>query len=203
MNGLTMVTMNCPPPNYADPDGPRGFAAVPEEAARFRTAFRRAVRYAGALGAERVHIMAGVADGPEAEACFIDNLAWAAAEAPRQNLTIEPINRHDMPGYFLCDYDLALRVLDAVAAPNLGLQFDVYHAHRITRDVPGMWDKVRERVTHIQVGGFPGRHEPAGGDIDYPAFFARLDAEGYKGWVSGEYHPAGRTEDGLGWLTRC
>jgi hydroxypyruvate isomerase len=37
-------------------------------------------------------------------------------------------------------------------------------------------------------------------DIDYPAFFTRLDRDGYEGWVSGEYHPAGRTEEGLGWI---
>ena len=65
--------------------------------------------------------------------------------------------------------------------------------------MPGTWARVASRVAHVQVGGYPGRHEPAGGEIDYPAFFAALDAEGYSGWVSGEYTPAGLTEDGLGW----
>jgi hydroxypyruvate isomerase len=55
-------------------------------------------------------------------------------------------------------------------------------------------------VAHVQIAGHPGRHEPAGGDIDYPAFFARLDAEGYRGWVGAEYHPLGATADGLGWM---
>ncbi len=198
INDLTLALINCPPPNYAD--GPRGFAAVPGGEARFRSDFRRTLRYAEALGARFIHIMAGVAEGPETEAAMIDNLRWAAAEAPQQALTIEPINRADMPGYFLADYDLAARILDAVAAPNLGLQFDAYHAHRITGDVMGTWEKMRPRVTHVQVGGFPGRHEPVACDIDYPAFFARLDRDGYEGWVSGEYHPAGRTEEGLGWI---
>ena len=144
--------------------------------------------------------MAGVADGPEAEATFTENLRWAAARAPGQSLTIEPINRHDMPGYFLADYTTAARVLDAVAAPNLALQFDAYHAHRITGDVPGTWAAHGHRAVHVQVAGFPGRHEPKGGEIDYPAFFARLDAEGYAGWVSAEYAPAAATADGLGWL---
>ncbi len=198
-NALTLVLINCPPPNYTD--GPRGFAAVPGGEDRFRHDFKRAARYAKALGARHLHVMAGVAEGPEAEAVFIDNLRWAAAEALGQSLTIEPINGHDMPGYFLNDFDLAARVLDAVAAPNLNLQFDAYHAQRITGDAAGCWASHGKRAVHVQVAGVPGRHEPVGGDIDYPAFFARLDADGYQGWVSGEYTPSGRTEDGLSWLT--
>lgn len=197
-NALTLVLINAPPPNYTD--GPRGFAAVPGGGERFRHDFRRAARYARALGARHLHIMAGVAKGDAARATFVENLRWAAAQAPQQSLTIEPINRHDMPGYYLSDYALALEVLEEVAAPNLGLQFDAYHAHRITGDVPGTWGAVAPHVAHVQVAGYPGRQEPAGGEIDYPAFFAALDAGGYTGWVSGEYRPAGRTADGLGWI---
>jgi len=198
--GLPLALINCPPPNYIDPDGPRGFAAIAGEDARFQQAFRRALRYAGALGAEFVHVMAGVATGPGAKAVFIENLRWAAAFAPKQKLTIEPINGHDMPGYFLNDFDLAIEVLDAVGAKNLDLQFDAYHAARITGDVLGTWDKMRARVAHIQVAGVPERHEPSAAEVDYPAFFALLDKQKYKGWVSGEYRPKGRTEDGLDWI---
>ena len=92
-------------------------------------------------------------------------------------------------------------ILAEVDAPNLNLQFDAYHAARITGDVLGTWDRVRARVAHIQVGGVPDRHEPEGGDFDYPAFFKLLDRQQYKGWVSGEYNPAGRTEENLSWIS--
>lgn len=197
-NDLVFVLMNCPPPNATG--GPQGFAAIPGLTDRFRRDFERTLRYAQVLKPRHIHIMAGVAEGPAAEACFTENLRWAAARAPEQSLTIEPINRHDMPGYFLDDYDLAARILDAVAAPNLGLQFDAYHAHRITGDVAATWAAHGARARHIQIAGFPGRHEPAGGEIDYPAFFARLDRDGYAGWVSAEYSPAGDTAAGLGWM---
>lgn len=199
-SGLPLALINCPPPNYANPDGPRGFAAVAGEQQRFQHAFRRTLRYAGALGAEFVHIMAGVAEGRDAQAVFVENLKWAAQFAGKQKLTIEPINGHDMPGYFLNDFDLAMAVLDAVDAPNLFLQFDAYHAARMGLDVMQTWDRVKARVGHVQVGGVPERHEPAGGDFDYVTFFKALDKSKYKGWVSGEYHPAGRTEDGLSWI---
>lgn len=225
--GLRMVLINCPPPNYTE--GPRGFAAVAGLEERFRHDFRRAARYAAALGALHVHVMAGVAEGAQARATFAANLAWAAAAAPRQSITIEPINRDDLPGYFLGDFDLACEVIAEVGAPNLGLQFDAYHAHRITGDAMATWEGVAEQVAHVQVAGVSGRHEPGGfpgglgtrgggkadgkldgaldgagpdggGGIDYPAFFGRLDAAGYAGWVSGEYNPRGKTEDGLAWI---
>lgn len=195
---LRMVLINAPPPNWAG--GERGFAAVPGLSERFRTDFRRALRFAGALGAEHLHLMAGRAQGLVARKTYVDNLAWAAEQAPQMSLTIEPINGHDMEGYFLNDFDQAAEILDEVGAVNLGLQFDMYHAQKITGDGMAAWEKHRARVKHVQIGGVPGRHEPVKGDIDYPAFFARLDVEGYAGWVSGEYNPAGKTEAGLGWM---
>ncbi|MCB1329874.1 MAG: TIM barrel protein [Maritimibacter sp.] len=195
---LDLVLINAPPPNWAG--GERGFAAVPGLSERFRHDFRRALRFAEALGARHLHLMAGKAQGLVARKTFIDNLAWAAAQAPGASLTIEPINPVDMPGYFLDDFDLAAEILDAVGAPNLSLQFDMYHAQMITHDGMAVWDKHRARVKHVQIGGVPGRGEPVKGEIDYPSFFDRLDAEGYRGWVSGEYNPVGRTEEGLGWM---
>lgn len=200
VNGLRFVLQNCPPPNWTG--GARGFAAVPGLEARFRKDFDRCLRFAEVLKPEIIHVMAGVTDDPAARATFAANLAWAANRAPRQRLTIEPINRDDMPGYWLADFDLAAAVLDEVAAPNLSLQFDAYHAQRITGDVQAAWGRHGHRAAHVQIAGFPGRREPAGGAIDYPAFFARLDADGYRGWVSAEYNPAAATADGLGWMVQ-
>jgi len=197
-SGMDVVLINCPPPNWAG--GPRGFAAVPSLQDRFRRDFERALRVAEALSARHIHIMSGKGEGPAARDCMIANLKWATARAPHASLTIEPINQHDMPGYFMCDYDLAAEVLDAVDAPNLGLQFDAYHAHMITGDVLGTWQAHGHRVHHIQIAGAPGRHEPREGDIDFAAFFHAVDSSGYQGWVSAEYSPRTTTEAGLRWM---
>lgn len=195
---LQMVLINCPPPNYTG--GDQGFAAIPGLEERFRRDFKRAVRYARTLGARHLHVMSGVADGSDALAVFIDNLRWAAAEAPRQSLTIEPINPDTMPGYFMNDFDLAREVIAAVDAPNLRLQFDAFHAQKITGAVLPAWDRHRDLVVHVQVAQTPDRTEPASGEIDYPGFFAVLDADGYDGWVSAEYAPQSDTVSGLGWM---
>lgn len=197
--GLGLCLINCPPPNYTG--GARGFAAVPGGEARFRYDFQRVLRYAKKLKPKHIHIMAGAAEqGRAAQQCFIENLRWAAAQAPERSLTIEPINTQDLPGYYLCDFAQAAEVLDAVAAPNVNLQFDAYHAHKITGNTLKTWEEYGHRAVHVQIAGAEGRHEPLGGAIDYPAFFAALDSGGYTGVVSAEYLPAGGTEDGLGWL---
>lgn len=197
-SGLTFVLLASPPPNWAG--GDRGFAAVPGSEERFRRDFDRALRFAEVLKPQHIHIMAGRASGAVARAIYVKNLKWAAERAPGRSLTIEPINPHDMPGYFLDDFDLAAEILDEVGAPNLGLQFDAYHAQTITDDPVAVWDRHGHRAAHVQIAGYPGRHEPVDGAIDYPAFFARLEAEGYQGWVSAEYVPQGATREGLGWL---
>lgn len=196
--GQTLVLINTPAGDWAA--GERGLAAVPGRQEEFRVAARAAIRHARAVPAGRVHVLAGIAQGPRARAAYLDNLAWMAAEAPDVPLSIEPINPVDMPGYFLNGFDQAAAILDELDAPNIGLQFDAYHAHRITGDVLGTWARHGRRAVHVQVAGAEGRHEPQGGQIDYPAFFARLRADGYGGCVSGEYHPKTTTEQGLGWV---
>ena len=196
---MPLVLINTPPPNWAG--GDRGFAAIPGGQERFRHDFKRALRFAEVLGAEMIHVMAGIAQGDDARATMIGNLQWATDFAPRQKLTIEPINPIDMPGYFLNDFDLAAEILDAVSAPNLALQFDAYHAHVMTGDVMGTWARHGYRAGHIQIAGAPGRREPQTGDVDYRDFFGLLRVQNYRGYISGEYNPAGATTKGLRWLT--
>lgn len=196
--GLPLALINTPPGDWLA--GDRGFAAVPGEEARFRDSFLRGAEVASRLGAARLHVMAGVAKGPQAEQVFCENLAWAAAQAPDQRLVIEPLNPDDMPGYFLNDFDQAARILDDLALPGVGLQFDLWHAARIHGNAQAVWARHAARVHHIQIAGFPGRNEPGGGGFDLTALCRDTDAAGYDGWIAAEYRPARATVHGLGWL---
>lgn len=197
-SGMPLVLINAPPGDW--PAGERGFAAMPGAEDRFREGFVRALAAAEVLRPRFIHVMAGLAEGPEARATFVANLRWALSRAGAQRLTIEPINTVDVPGYFLDDFGLAEEVIDEIGDARLGLQFDAYHAHVVTGDAIGTWARFGPGAVHVQVSAAEGRHEPVKGAIDYPAFFARLDRDGYDGLVSAEYHPAGRTEEGLGWM---
>ncbi|MDO5620421.1 MAG: TIM barrel protein [Paracoccus sp. (in: a-proteobacteria)] len=196
--GLEFVLLNAPAANWAG--GPRGFAADPDGRPRFRHDFDRALRYAQMLGCRHIHLMSGSFKGDEAHHTMVQNLRWACNRAPHASLTIEPLNPQDMPGYFLDNFDLAAEIIAEVDQPNLGLQFDAYHAHRLTGDVIGTWDQHCHLARHIQIGGYPGRHEPDHGVIDFPRFFRAAEAAGYRGWISAEYVPFRTTAAGLGWL---
>ena len=198
-NGLDMVLLNAPGPNYAG--GIRGFAALPGGEARFDYDMRRAVRYAQALGAGLIHVMSGVASGSEAKATMIANLKRAADGLPEGLcLSLEPLNRLAQPGYFLSSYDLAAEIIDAVDMPNVGLQYDSYHAQLITGDAVGTFQAMLPLIRHIQIGDAPDRTPPGTGDVDFAALFSAIDSSGYAGWISAEYTPNGRTEAGLEWM---
>jgi hydroxypyruvate isomerase len=198
LSGMPLALMNTHPGDWAS--GDRGFAAVPGAQTQFRDSFLRACDLAARLGAARLHVMAGVAKGPQAEQTFAENLAWAAAQVPDQHLCIEPLNAEDMPGYFLNDFDQAGRILDDLGLPTVGIQFDLWHAARIHGNPTLVWERHKHQVNHIQIAGFPTRAEPGGGGFDLTGLCAELDLSNYAGWVAAEYRPSRATVHGLAWL---
>ena len=197
--GLDFVLMNAPPPNYTG--GTPGFAAFPGGQERFRHDMRRVLRYAEVLRPGLIHVMPGHTRDPAAFDTFVENLTWLADTAPGQGFTIEPLNQGDQPGYFLDDYALAARVLDAVDRPNVGLQYDCYHAQVIHGDALAVWREYGARAVHVQIGDAPGRTEPGRGTVDFAGLFGALAESGYDGWISAEYKPTTkRTESSLEWL---
>ncbi|MEX0348911.1 MAG: hydroxypyruvate isomerase family protein [Paracoccaceae bacterium] len=199
-NGLDFVLINAPPPNYTG--GTPGYAAIPGGEGRFQTDMRRTLRFAKELKPGLIHVMAGYDAGPGAFETFVQNLQWLADQAPSQRFTIEPLNPVAQPGYFLNDYQLAAEVLSAVARPNIGLQYDSYHAQMIHGDAAEIWERFGTTAFHAQIGAAPDRSEPAAGPIDFPALLAAIDDSGYAGWVSAEYTPSRPdTADTLDWMT--
>ncbi|HJV60301.1 MAG TPA: 2-oxo-tetronate isomerase, partial [Albitalea sp.] len=179
-NGLSQVLFNAPPGDWDG--GERGLAALPGREEEFRRGFvEQVLPCAQALHCPRVHLMAGVlpagADRARHRAAYLDNLAWAARQAPHLELLIEPINLRDMPGYFLNRQDHAHEIVQEVGAPNLKVQMDLYHCQVVEGDLA---TKLRRylpsgRVGHLQIAGVPERHEPDVGEINYRYLFALLD----------------------------
>ena len=192
--GPSLVLINSPEPDWDA--GARGAAALPGATDRFRAGLDQALAFAEAAACPRIHILAGNAKGPEAEATYLENLAFAADQAPEMAFTIEPLNPDDQPDYFLSDFAQAVAILTTLNRPNLGLQFDSYHADKITGDTAATWLAVKSDVTHVQVAG-AGRGAPDAATI---ALIQQMRADGYTGWISAEYLPGGPTEDTLDWM---
>ncbi len=204
--GLRQVLFNAPPGNWDA--GERGLACLPDRQAEFREGMAQALHYAAALNCPRLHVMAGIAPADvqpqRLHACYVENLRWAAQNAQDQGvqLCIEAINPIDMPGYYLQRQAQALAVVAAVGAPNLAVQFDVYHCQVSEGDVSRKLREVMARglLGHVQIAGAPDRHEPHEGELRVEALLTLLDELGYTGYVGCEYRPRAGTRAGLGWL---
>lgn len=205
-HGLSMVLHNLPAGDWAA--GDRGIAADPGRVAEFRAGVARALEYATTLQVPRLNCLAGKlppgVSEANARATLVMNLRHAAAALHEAGLTllIEPINRFDVPGFVLQRSDDALALMDEVGAPNLKLQYDVYHQQRTEGELAATIERLLPRIGHIQVADNPGRHEPGTGEIHWPYLLAHLDRIGYGGHVGCEYKPAAGTEAGLGWMER-
>jgi len=200
-NGLTPLGINTP--RHGD-GGSHGLAALPGREKDWDASFALALEYATTIGNSAIHCMAGIVDDgqrAQAETVFVSNLKRAAdiAAANGLKLLIEPINPRDAPGYFLNRIEHAADIVAKVGKPNVRIQFDFYHAQIVGGDLIRRLEKYFSLVGHLQCAAVPVRHEPDGGEINYPFVFAEVDRLGYQGWVGAEYHPRGRTEDGLGW----
>jgi hydroxypyruvate isomerase len=201
--GLELVLHNFPAGDWNA--GERGFACDPRRIGEFQDSVELALEYAQELGVKRLHCLAGKlppnVPRERAHATFVENLRFAAAAlAPHDiQLLIEPINDRDIPGYFLTHSAQAFDVIRDAGAPNLFLQYDIYHMQRMEGDLA---HTLRERlplIRHIQIADVPGRHEPGTGEINFPFLFRLLDELGYDGWVGCEYIPLGDTVEGLAW----
>jgi hydroxypyruvate isomerase len=203
--GVTLLGINTAPGNFAA--GERGLGAIPGREPEFQTAMDQAVEYCRVSGASAVHAMAGnvaAADKERARAVFLANLQTAAAKAAAQNLTVllEPLNPNDNPGYFYSTLSEAISMIEALALPNVKLQFDIYHVARAEGDVLAKLDKYRGYIGNVQIAGVPARGEPDEGEIAYPAIFEALEKWPYEGWIGCEYQPRGDTDAGLAWMEK-
>lgn len=201
-HGLTQALFNLPPGNWDM--GERGLAALPDRAEEFRASVLRALPYASATGAKRLHMMSGIADRSDAPAAdaYTAALRFACEQAAALgiDITIEPINGRDVPGYFLNDFGFAAELITSLGIPNLKLQYDIYHRQILHGDVMKSLESLMPMIGHVQIASVPKRHEPGTGELDDARIFRHLDALSYGGFVGCEYRPEKSTLEGLGWM---
>lgn len=203
-HGLTQVLHNLPAGDWAG--GERGIAVLPDRVDEFRSGVASAIDYATALGCSQINCLSGIAPSGLSDAVlratFVANLKLAANELGRHGirLLIEPINRFDIPGFYLNTVDQAASIIEEVGSDNLFIQYDLYHQQRTEGELIGTYSKHRDRIAHIQLADNPGRNEPGTGEINYPFVFGALDAAGYDGFIGCEYRPRTTTTEGFGWL---
>lgn len=203
-NGLTQVLFNLPAGNWGA--GDRGIAAHPDRITEFRQGVARAVQVAKALRVKQLNCLVGKRDEkiPLAEQMrvMIENLQYAARTLAEQDITLllEMLNPYDVPGFLVATPTMAFQIQEQVAAPNLKIQYDIYHAQRTEGELANTFQKNLARIAHLQIADNPGRHQPGTGEINYRFLFDWIDKLGYTGYIGLEYIPTGTTEQSLSWV---
>ncbi|MGQ7791210.1 hydroxypyruvate isomerase family protein [Faunimonas sp. B44] len=202
--GLTMVQFNTPMGDFAA--GERGLACLPGRVDDFRASVETSLDYAKALGCSQINCPAGVlprgARREDLEPVLAENLKFAARRFAEigVRLQLEAINPVDTPGAFIWTTAQCERMLKLVDDENLYLQYDFYHMQVVQGDLVRTYERLRERINHVQIADNPGRHEPGTGEINHPFIFSELQRLGYSGWIGCEYVPRTTAREGLGWL---
>ncbi|RVT86952.1 isomerase [Rhodobacteraceae bacterium CCMM004] len=196
--GLPMLSLNTLPGG----PGKRGLSALPGRGDEARAAIDRAVAYAAAVGCAQVHVMAGTAQGPAAEAAFVEALHYACDRAAPHGIgvLIEPLNPYDAPGYFLSGTAQAERLIARCGRANLALMLDCYHVQILDGDLSRRIAALLPITGHVQFAGVPDRGPPDRGEVAYGHVFALFDRLGWERPLGAEYRPGGDTDASLGWM---
>lgn len=198
---LELVLVNTP----VGSAGEKGLACLPGREDDFSYALQRALQVCEATECRMIHVMAGVPPaGAVPSACratLISNLRKAAklAQQAGVTLTLEALNRADLPGYFYYRPDQVADIINTVGHDAVGLQFDLYHTQREGLDLGTTLDDVLPLVRHVQFANPQGRHEPDPATPAVAGALRKLANHGYAGWVGCEYIPKGDTSANLIW----
>lgn len=200
--GLAMLGINTRRGNVAE--GDNGLAAITGREQEAREAIDEAISYACEIGASGIHVMAGFASGEAAHDTFKSNLAYACDEAKPHGIEIliEPLNRYDAPGYFLCSTSQASLVIEQVERENIALMFDCYHVQLNEGDLTHRLRNLMPVIGHIQFASVPDRGTPDHGEIDFTYLFGLIADLGFQSPLGAEYKLTGPTELTLGWMSR-
>lgn len=201
--GLPLVALNFDGGDLAA--GDRGLVSIPGQEQRFRDNVECVAAFAAKTGTSRFNALYGnrVGDADEQRAIALDNLAFAAQAVAPKTVLLEPQNRVDSPQYDLTTPADVLGVLDDLAdrgISNTAVLCDFYHFAMSGLDLDEVVDACAGRIGHVQIADAPGRHEPGTGTIPFRHLLDRITAQGYRGAMSAEYRPSGRTEDSFSWL---
>lgn len=197
---IDMVSLNTHPGDQTN--GDFGVCAVPDRQMDAHRVIKQAIEYAAAIGATKVHVMAGFAQGAMAQSTFIANLRFAADLAFPLGISIliEPLNPIDVPNYFLSQTSHAVDIIKSVNRDNIALLFDCYHVEKTEGNTLNRLVDCLPFIGHIQFADTPNRGAPGSGDFDFDALFDLLNKVHYLGPIGAEYKPKGSTETSLGWM---
>ncbi len=203
--GVAVALFNTDGGNLAA--GDRGFLGDPATVDYLRANFVQALDLAVAMDCRTIHVLGGNAVPGMAREAQLEEAArmqreLCALAAPRSvTVTLEPQNHWDAPRYLFTTTAQGIEQLQRVGAPNLKLQYDVYHMQRMEGSITTTLREYIEQIAHIQIADVPGRNQPGTGELNFPFIFREIQALGYEGYIGLEYVAQDNdTAASLSWL---
>jgi len=96
-------------------------------------------------------------------------------------LGVEPLNRFET--YFLNLAADAVKLVEEVGSPEVGILFDTFHANLEEKDVAAAYRQCGRHLVHVHACE-NDRGVPGTGHVDWKGVFASLKAMGYDGWLT-------------------
>lgn len=200
-NGLQQISIGAPACDYKA--GEPGFSLTPALKAQFDRSIDTVIEYAKTIDCPHVHVFAGPrAPGVPEELAFetyCERVAEAhdRLQAEGLGVVIEAVNSNDFKGYFIDRLGLVLRAMEKIDRQGVKIIMDVYHAHVNGEDPVEFLVDHADKIAHIQLADYPGRHEPGTASIDFQRFFDTLHAVDYDGSIGLEYVPTRSIFEGV------
>ena len=192
-NGLRQISIGAPACDYKA--GEPGFSLTPSLKSEFNRSIDTVIGYAKTIGCTNVHVFAGPRAHDVSRELAFETYCNRIAEAHDKlqaeglDVVIEAVNSKDFKGYFIDHLGILLRALELIDRPNAKIIMDVYHAHVNGEDPIDFIENHSDRIAHIQLADYPGRHEPGTGKIDFKKIFETLRNVQYAGSIGLEYVP--------------
>ncbi|MGI8778399.1 MAG: sugar phosphate isomerase/epimerase family protein [Acidimicrobiales bacterium] len=199
--GVEAVLFSMPAERWPD-----GGLASPEASARAVAEITETARRAAGLGAG----VLGVWPGADAEATGDGGAGWArtldaidtvAGVAGPLGLSVAVEYK---PGQLIAGATEALRLVDEIDRPGVGVLVDTAHALAAGEDLAALPDRLGDRLVHVHLGDSGGDADadlPPGAVHDFVPFLRGLDATGYPGALSFDLY--GSVQAGLTTGTRA
>jgi len=173
----------------------------------FLEGLKSSVETAVRLGAPVLIVQAGAEldriSRQNQKSALIETLALAGEllEGSDVRVGLEPLNTLvDHPGYFLWSTKEALEIVAATGRQEVGIVYDIYHSAVMGEDTDAVIGTAIDRVFHLHVADYPGRHQPGTGKIDLRKRVGWLAEQGYSGFLGLEYRPIASTTASI---TQC
>lgn len=168
--------------------GERGILSHPHRAAEFREHCEVVASVVRQLGIRLCNAPYGLPDGGDRDVA-LENLSLACSRLRPLGAMpmLEPMS--GIPGFAVTTAAQAVALIDQVNG-TVGLLADLYHFAANGEDIDAVLRAYAERIVHVQVADFPGRHEPGTGTLDIDGYLKLLRQLGYRGEVALEYLPS-------------